>query len=96
LVSDSTESATDLEYYTRHQKFHGAMELNTKLFIEELMWEDRNEIHSLRTEMRDSFTTQEVSINNHVSELTTVAQQRKERVVVLETVTADANKVFTT
>jgi hypothetical protein len=72
------------------------MELNTKLFIEELMWEDRNEIHSLRTEMRDSFTTQEVSINNHVSELTTVAQQRKERVVVLETVTADANKVFTT
>jgi hypothetical protein len=72
------------------------MELNTKLFIEELMWEDRNEIHSLRTEMRDSFMTQEVSINNHVSELTTVAQQRKERVVVLETVTADANKVFTT
>jgi hypothetical protein len=69
-----TELATDLEYYTHRQKFHGAMELNTKLFIEELMREVRNEIHSLWTEMQDNFMTQEASINNHVTELATTMQ----------------------
>jgi hypothetical protein len=50
------------------------MELNTKLFIEELMREVRNEIHSLWTEMQDNFMTQEASINNHVTELATTMQ----------------------
>jgi hypothetical protein len=48
------------------------MEPNTKLFIE-IMWEVRNEIHSLRTEMWDSFIRQEASINNRVTELATTA-----------------------
>jgi hypothetical protein len=72
------------------------MELNTKLFIEELMREVRNEIHSLWTEMQDNFMTQEASINNHATELATTMQQHEERVAVLESAVVDTDKVFTT
>jgi hypothetical protein len=72
------------------------MEPNTKLFIEELMQEDRNEINSLRTEMQDKFITHEASINNCVTELTTAVQQHEEHVAVLESTASDADKVLTT
>jgi hypothetical protein len=96
LVSDFNNSTTDLEYYTCHQKLHGAMEPNTKMFIEELMKEVRNEIHSLRLEIKDNFIGQEVSLNVRISELATVAQHRDERVAVLESATVDSDKAFTT
>jgi hypothetical protein len=48
------------------------MEPNTKLFIEELMKEACNEIHSLRVEMKDNFVAQEVSLNMCFSELATM------------------------
>jgi hypothetical protein len=72
------------------------MEPNVKLSIEELMREVHSEIHSLRTEMQDSFATQEASINNCVTELTMVAQQREEHVAVLESVAENADKVLST
>jgi hypothetical protein len=71
-VSDSTDPTTALEHYTHHQKLHGVMEPNTKLFIEELMKEIYNEIHSLRVEMKDNFVAQEVFLNMCFSELATM------------------------
>jgi hypothetical protein len=93
LISDSI--ATNLEYYTRRQKLQGAMEPNTKIFIEQLMKEVHNEIHSLQKDMKDSFATQDASINSQLTEITTSTQQREECVAMLESTATDADKVLT-
>jgi hypothetical protein len=72
------------------------MEPNTKIIIEELMKEVCSEIHSLWKDMKDSFATQDASINSRFAEITTSAQQREEHVAVLESVTADSDKVLNT
>jgi hypothetical protein len=64
------------------------------LFIEELMKEVCGELQSIRKEMKDGFTTQENIFNTHITELSTMAQQREERVLVLEAVMADFDKMF--
>jgi hypothetical protein len=45
------------------------MELNTKMFIKELMKEARGELQSMRKEMRDGFTTHESAFNMHITKL---------------------------
>jgi hypothetical protein len=72
------------------------MEPNMKMFIKELMREVRNNIQSLRKELKDNFITQEASISTRITELTTATQQHEERVAGLESAAADADKVFAT
>jgi hypothetical protein len=71
------------------------MEPNTKLFIEELMKEVRNEIHSLRVEMKDNFVAQEVSLNMCFSKLATMTWKQEEHATRLEIAVANADKVLT-
>jgi hypothetical protein len=75
------------------------MEPNTKLLIEELMKEVHGEIQSLRKEMKDGFTeitAHEVAVNTRISELATAAEQREERVALLESTATEIDKMLTT
>jgi hypothetical protein len=86
---------TTLEYYTRPQKQSGAMEPNMKLLIEELMKEVCGEIQSLQKEMKDGFSKIARTWGcRQQPDLATVAEQHKERVVVLESVATEFDKTL--
>jgi hypothetical protein len=65
------DPATTLEhdYYTRRQKFFGAMEPNMKMLIEEIMKQVCDEIKQSRKEFIVNFMTHLEAIHKHVFEL---------------------------
>jgi hypothetical protein len=72
------------------------MEPNTKLFMEEMLKQVREEIQVMQAKMKEGFVVHESFINNRVVEFFATEQQRDERVTMLKSATAELDKSFTT